>query len=302
MANQNRTDFERLEAYLFGSASEADSSTVQDWLNGIAPAPGGHEVEAACREVEARIRSANKNSSKKVWQGWAGYGLAAAVALIVMVAGLHYINPDTLSPIPHSRSYSTRPSQRARITLPNGSIAALAPATRLTIAGNQVTLDGEAVFTVVHRDASPFVVKAGGIDVRVLGTTFGVRKYPGDKNTRVAVAEGRISVNSVVIANGDIAIAANSSNIQKLHDAEQVASVLEVAQGRLAIDARPLGEAVDDLSRWLNLDITATNEVAGRLCSIKLGDEPAAQVLADIAALTNTVYVRTGRKVQFKDR
>jgi transmembrane sensor len=56
-------------------------------------------------------------------------------------------------------------------------------------------LRGEALFTVVRDPSRPFVVRAGGVDVRAVGTAFSVRLDPSA--VEVLVTEGKVGVERV---------------------------------------------------------------------------------------------------------
>lgn len=55
-------------------------------------------------------------------------------------------------------------------------------------------LRGRAIFNVQHAPARPFVVDAGAVQVRVLGTRFVVEQL--EPQVRVSVAQGRIELSS----------------------------------------------------------------------------------------------------------
>lgn len=55
-------------------------------------------------------------------------------------------------------------------------------------------LRGEALFTVAKNPERPFVVSAGDVDVRAIGTAFNVRRETGE--VEVLVTEGRVQVES----------------------------------------------------------------------------------------------------------
>jgi transmembrane sensor len=55
---------------------------------------------------------------------------------------------------------------------------------------------GEAHFAVAHDTARPFIVSAGGIAVRAVGTAFNVR-YTAAGAVEVTVTEGKVSVSGV---------------------------------------------------------------------------------------------------------
>jgi len=56
---------------------------------------------------------------------------------------------------------------------------------------------GEALFTVTKNSAQPFIVRAGGVDVRAVGTAFSVRLDP--TAVEVLVTEGRVGVERVAV-------------------------------------------------------------------------------------------------------
>ncbi|WP_118975684.1 FecR domain-containing protein [Taibaiella koreensis] len=82
-------------------------------------------------------------------------------------------------------------------TLPDGSVITL---NRFSViqyeAGyprkREVTLEGEAFFKVQHDAAHPFMVKAGNVRVKVLGTSFNVAQ--GKDSTEVIVETGKVEM------------------------------------------------------------------------------------------------------------
>lgn len=58
----------------------------------------------------------------------------------------------------------------------------------------EVTLNGEAYFEVSEENDSPFVVKTATITLAGLATSFNVRSYTNESDTRVQVKRGRVSV------------------------------------------------------------------------------------------------------------
>jgi ferric-dicitrate binding protein FerR (iron transport regulator) len=60
----------------------------------------------------------------------------------------------------------------------------------------EVTLRGEAYFDVHHDAKKPFIIHANGITVKVLGTAFNVRAYPGANDVKVTVMRGLVQVGS----------------------------------------------------------------------------------------------------------
>jgi transmembrane sensor len=122
---------------------------------------------------------------------FAGVGLAAALALGSFL-GWHALRP------PATIHYTTTVAGYERARLDDGSTlelnAASAARVQFTTAERRVELtNGEAHFAVAHDTARPFIVNAGGIAVRAVGTAFNVR-YTDAGAIEVTVTEGKVSV------------------------------------------------------------------------------------------------------------
>lgn len=127
--------------------------------------------------------------------------LAAATALVM---GWIAWRPAALVPADGSRESkvatttapANTPTANQRV-LPDGTIVELNRGARLTVDFSPtlrrvVLEDGEAHFAVVRDAARPFVVCAGGIDVRAVGTAFNVRVAATE--IEVLVTEGRVQL------------------------------------------------------------------------------------------------------------
>ena len=120
---------------------------------------------------------------------FAGIGLAAALALGSFL-GWHALRP------PATIHYTTTVAGYERARLDDGSTlelnAASAARVQFTAAERRVELtNGEAHFAVAHDTARPFIVNAGGIAVRAVGTAFNVR-YTDAGAIEVTVTEGKV--------------------------------------------------------------------------------------------------------------
>ncbi len=60
----------------------------------------------------------------------------------------------------------------------------------------KVKLEGEAYFEVKRNPEKPFVVDIGGMQVNVLGTTFGIRAYADEREIRTTLVSGRVNVSA----------------------------------------------------------------------------------------------------------
>lgn len=55
-------------------------------------------------------------------------------------------------------------------------------------------LSGKAHFAVAHNPQRPFIITAGNIIVKVVGTTFNLRAYPDEENITASLETGRIEM------------------------------------------------------------------------------------------------------------
>ena len=114
--------------------------------------------------------------------------MAAAAAIAVLLA------PRLLSP---RHTAETAIGALQKLDLPDGSVALLntdsAIDTAFTATERRVRIvRGEVFFTVAKDAARPFVVTAGTVAVRAVGTAFNVQRHHG--SVEVLVTEGRVRV------------------------------------------------------------------------------------------------------------
>ena len=99
---------------------------------------------------------------------------------------------------------NTSAGQKMEVVLPDGSGMTLGPSTKL-IYPSAFTGDERKVFVIgsvyadVESDAKkPFIVSAGNLDVKVLGTEFQLNSYEGDSEIEVALVEGTVQLHNKV--------------------------------------------------------------------------------------------------------
>ncbi len=95
---------------------------------------------------------------------------------------------------------STKNGSRTRLVLPDGSVVWLNAGSKLNYDKNfgttlrEVKLSGEGFFDVVRNPEKPFIIYTETVDIKVLGTQFNVRSYPGDKTTETSLIRGSVEV------------------------------------------------------------------------------------------------------------
>jgi transmembrane sensor len=132
--------------------------------------------------------------------------LATAAAAAVALVALHLTRPSATTPsasaalAPASASAAPAPSSAPRqLTLSDGTVVQLNTGGEVTehftTAERRVLLTrGEAHFAVTKNPARPFVVRAGNVDVRAVGTAFNVHLQSAAVD--VLVTEGVVQLKS----------------------------------------------------------------------------------------------------------
>jgi transmembrane sensor len=130
--------------------------------------------------------------------------IAAAIVLVagLTAAGWYFLkNERTTANVTAVKETTTNKSPGHQlINLPDGSIVILNAGSKLDYPASfkgknrEVHLTGEAYFDIRHVPSQPFVVHAGGIATKVLGTAFNIKAYPVDNTISVTVAHGKVEV------------------------------------------------------------------------------------------------------------
>ncbi len=143
--------------------------------------------------------------ARRSWLRTVGAGMAAALLVAAAVVGWRGFDGAT------ELRYATAPVGYERAQLADGSTlelnAASAVRVRFTAGERRVNLEaGEAHFAVAPDPARPFVVLAGEVAVRAVGTAFNVR-YTAAGDVEVLVSEGKVRVGADGPASAAVATA-----------------------------------------------------------------------------------------------
>jgi len=199
--------------------------------------------------------------------------LAAGLALVVLGAELFLALRPGVAGAP--RQYVSERADHRDIDLPDGSSIELGGATSVTAryGRDERTIDleaGEAFFRVAHAPR-PFIVNAGPLRIRDLGTAFNVRRT-GDRVT-VAVTEGRVRV-SPLASQGDAATVELGAGREVSFDPEtQAMRILDVDPAtatawrghRLEFVNEPLSSVVENVNRYSARPIRLADATLGRM-------------------------------------
>ncbi|UPG90368.1 FecR domain-containing protein [Luteibacter aegosomaticola] len=199
--------------------------------------------------------------------------LAAGLAAVVVLGGgllLAYRHgPDA------PRAYASERAGHRDIDLPDGSSIELGGATSITAHYGHdiraIDLDaGEAFFRVAHAER-PFVVTAGPLRIRDLGTAFNVRRT-GDRVT-VAVTEGRVRVSPSADDSDGGTVELGAGREVSFDPETQAMRILDIdpavatawRENRLEFVNEPLASVLDNVNRYSKRPIRMDDPVLSRL-------------------------------------
>ena len=271
-------------------------------------APTHTEVEAALALVRARAledrriadapRRAPVVSLDAYRTRWRSARFTAAAAVLV-VAGAGVLWRALLSTpaaAVFEKHFATAPGVLDSLTLPDGSRVLLGPGSRLTLAADfgaatrEMTLLGEARFTVVHDAAHAFVIHTSAATVRDVGTVFSVHSDAAE-GARVVVSEGAVEVQEhsgasrQTLGAGDVAVVAAGGGIH-VQRAASGADDAAWTQGRLVFRDASVTQVTADLRRWYGVEVKVDSSLAKRPVTANFDRGLSAADVARIVAAT----------------
>jgi len=289
-------DWTLIARYLDGEASPTDLARVEGWLKNdpalaadVARIQKGREavtisaapiVWRSRTDVLAQVLRSQPPVRRRGIGALTHHGprtafLSACLALLICAGLIQWNRTNVPKRAARIRHYATAPGRQGNITLPDGTRVTLGPATTMSAtapsneAGTSVTVDGEALFTVVHHANAPFIVRAGGAHVRVLGTTFLVRRYAGDRATRIVVSDGRVAIRAedakreAVLGARSLGIITDSGNVTVTPNiAPDDFTALRTQQ--LVFRDTPANIVIDELNRAYDADIRLPDSALAR--------------------------------------
>ena len=100
----------------------------------------------------------------------------------------------------HTNTIATKSGSRTKMVLPDGSQVWLNAESKLEYnpgfgkSNRDVKLSGEAYFDVVKNVGMPFTIQTNKIHIKVTGTAFNVKAYPGEKVCETSLIRGKVEV------------------------------------------------------------------------------------------------------------
>ena len=211
---------------------------------------------------------------------WIGVAAAAALAVVAVPVVL-WRAADAPA------EFASGADRTMAIALAGGGRAVLAPSSRLTIDGDQVTLTGAAWFDVPHGSNEDLVVRAGAWRIDHVGTRFEVKTVDA-AGVWVAVADGRVALSRnasatvVRLGPGERALA-TGSRIER--GAVAPATIGSWRTGQLVYDDTPLAVVAADLARYAGRPVAVDAALGATRFSGSITARPGRSPVNELAAL-----------------
>lgn len=203
-----------LQRYLKDQCTPEERELVEKWYDSFDNEPANHLSEHQRVVAEERLRQSlnklNRPTSKQKFLTLP-YISAVAAAVLLLIISIWILDDNTegsTTPaaqevVAETETIITNTTAKALThILGDGSTATLQPGSEIRYRSahfsnnRELTLVGEAFFEVKKDKQHPFVVYAGGLVTKVLGTSFIVSAHKGVKEVVVSVKTGKVSVSA----------------------------------------------------------------------------------------------------------
>lgn len=259
---------------------------------------------------------AKRSPRAEGWPVWAFPLAAASLALAFL-----WIRQPPMA-VPVAATQIVAQSYERRV-LEDGSVVELNRGTGIEVtylpAERRVRLvQGEASFTVAKNHDRPFIVSAGSVDVRAVGTAFNVRL--DDKSVEVLVTEGKVRVDDA--ARGESLLSASMPGEAPLLVAGQkvvlqVATIAPVAAASVSageveqmlawkpvlldFNSQALGDVVAQFNRRNHTQLVLADDTLADLPIVASFRSDNVEGFVRLLELTSDVHaVRTGNTITLK--
>ena len=279
-----------------------DAKTVEQWLEWTQADERNLEAFERVTELGDRLGTLD-DITRRHWAGEFARKPAqsrsklplalAAASVLVLFCG--YLAWNHLEARATTQDYVSTVAQNRDITLSDGSTVVLGGASRLTTRFSKgerhVELGaGEAFFQVVHNTQRPFVVTAGNVSIRDVGTAFDVRRT--GQYVTIAVTQGRVQIADNGGVSGSSATGSNTTSTGSLEAAAGQLVSYDPATSAMSVTSI----APEQATAWRSDRLEFINEPLGVVVANvnRYSTRPVHIADADLQTLTFTGTVKTG--------
>lgn len=243
---------------------------------------------------------------------------AAAILLIPVLAFLFYTLSETKTELLTSTNHAVDSLEvvapigsRTTVYLSDGSEVHLNYGSKIKYpqffsGGTRgVRLIGEGYFNVAHNPEQPFIVKAGKLNVKALGTAFNVLAYPDEEVVATTLVNGKVLLEQTGY-NGETTTLGTMKPGQHVNYNIKTGAVsssmgstdkyIAWKDGKLVFEDASIAQVAEHLSRMFNVDIELAGNIKDYIYTVTFIDEPLFQILDLMSIATPVSYKALPRK------
>lgn len=295
---------------------EEETGNLDELIDSIelrSPRPSKeHSAEKSFSRLMVRIQTDNnpidifrqRANRYRIWMA------AATVAMLIAMSGWLYNIVSDNEPAFIVASNNTGIVQK--VTLPDGTVINLNTCSRLTYPesfsgkSREVFLDGEAYFDVAHDKSHPFIVRAGELKIRVLGTKFNVNASTLVPQITATLIEGSIEAatgkkNILMKPNQQLKYDTSSGRVS-LTELTNASREIRWTQNVWVLSDTPLLDICQRLEQQFNIKIIIMNdELIGKSFTGEFyTNESLESILKTMQISTSFQYERKGKNIILK--
>lgn len=229
---------------------------------------------------------------------WRWIGWAASVFLLCCIGGVLWLSRGRGEVL----AYTTDASQKRTVILPDGSLVTLNSNSTISYRekekGREVELSGEAYFDVKRDEYRPFLVTAGEVRVKVLGTSFNVKAYESDDNISTTLLKGSVLLESQTGKRSRVELEPNQHvSFVRSGNAFVPGDIRDYYEtgwrnGNLVFENEPLKNILPELEKWYGVPFEIDEDLLGCRFSMAIGDEGLDQLLLFFELSAGTAMTR----------
>jgi ferric-dicitrate binding protein FerR (iron transport regulator) len=340
-------DWEILASHLTGQTSEDEERKLARWLaeapehrdfldrlkkawSAELPSTVRFDTEAALRQVLSRIeevpaalRPADRRtpvfSIKQRALEFIGRPIIIrAAAALVIALGAYAVYTALRSEREVATTSVTFTSVKTlqlgdgtRITFDVGS-SFTCPETFGDLPVREVSLDGEAYFEVARDVEHPFIIRAHGGTITVLGTSFSVRSWKADEHIVVAVKEGRVAIEPEVKGDVGTIVELSDNTASRLSRTSNIPSPPEKIEfdrfvswmkREIYFQNTSVSEVLHQIERWYGVSFQMADSTMMReKITVFISNKPLGENLEVLSTILNARAEQKGDTVRIAPR
>lgn len=229
---------------------------------------------------------------------------AILLPFVIIIGGYMYLKPQEVQLF----EVIAKKGEKASLTLSEGTAITMNSDSKITYSSDynrkdrQLNLNGEAFFDVKHNPQKPFIVKFRDLEIKVLGTSFGVKAYADDDDVLVVLNSGHIQLTTpkeLIEMTPNDRIIYNTKTQNTSLEKVNAEDYTDWRHNRLRFENETLDVIMKTISRMHNIDIIFENsqmksqEFTGTL------DNTSIESVLDAIKLTSPVNYRLSNGIVY---